>query len=126
MRKSEYRWIFALQRAAGGGIAAGQNRWEWASEGELKRLILIELQETGKQAGEGTPLTKYAYDGTYEWVYKIPSRVAPQELMIITLVPAIFIVWDKGIFLCETISRRYPVPLITEWQMPMKGEQEYE
>ncbi|MCI8885239.1 MAG: hypothetical protein HFG87_04560 [Dorea sp.] len=41
MRKSEYRWIFALQRAAGGGIAAGQNRWEWASEGELKRLVLL-------------------------------------------------------------------------------------
>ena len=46
---------------------------------------------SSKQAGEGTPLKKYAYDGTHERVYevRIPSRVAPQELMIITLVPAI-------------------------------------
>ncbi len=36
---------------------------------------------------------------------KIPSRVAPQELMMITLVPAIFIVWDKGIFLCHSIQK---------------------
>ena len=33
-------------------------------------------------------------------MYDISSRVAPQELMNITLVPAMFIVWDKGIFLC--------------------------
>jgi len=24
--------------------------------------------DNSKRAGEGTPLTKYAYDGTYEWV----------------------------------------------------------
>ncbi len=46
-------------------------------------------EDDSRQAGEDTPLPKYAYDGTHEWVYNIPSRVAPQELMMITLVPAI-------------------------------------
>jgi len=36
MRKSEYLWYAALQRAADGGIAAGQSFKEWASEGEPK------------------------------------------------------------------------------------------
>ena len=69
--------------------------------------MLYRVSRTGKQAGEDTPLTNYAYDGTHEWVDKIPSRVAPQELMIITLVPAMFIVWDEGIFL---LSFRIPRP----------------
>ena len=29
-------FILTAQRAAGGGIAAGKDSWEWASEGELK------------------------------------------------------------------------------------------
>ncbi len=58
-------------------------------------------QDSSKQAGEGTPLTKYAYDSMHEWVYRdIPSRVAPQELMkILLLSQQLLIVWDKGIFL---------------------------
>ncbi|EGB92146.1 hypothetical protein [Clostridium sp. D5] len=29
-------FVLTIQRAAGGGIAAGRGNWEWASEGELK------------------------------------------------------------------------------------------
>ncbi len=51
----------------------------------------VSFRDGSKQAGEGTPLKKYVYDGTHEWIYRIciSSRVAPQELLMITLVPAI-------------------------------------
>ena len=55
-------------------VECGILTWdEWASEGKLKIF--------SRRAGESTPLTKSAYDGTHEWVYgsDIPSRVAPQE-----------------------------------------------
>ena len=37
-KRSRFSIVFS-QRAAGGGIAAGQGRWEWASEGELKVTV---------------------------------------------------------------------------------------
>lgn len=74
------------QRAADGGIAAGQGMEEWASEGELKRDICTAYQLAAlyvlswrqqenrygirsRGAGEGTPLTKPAYVSMHERVF---------------------------------------------------------
>ena len=40
VEEEQVLFVSAAQRAAGGGIAAGQGMEEWASEGELKGILV--------------------------------------------------------------------------------------
>ena len=68
-------------------------RWRMDFRGRTERGL-------PKQAGRsGAPLSKPAYDGTYEWIYdKYIKLGGTAGVDFDTLVPAIVIVWDKGIF----------------------------
>ena len=84
----------ALQRAAGGGIAAGRTWSEWASEGGLKGKV-------------GEPENRLRYQrkhmsvcmSGYRWI--VSSRVAPQELFWnYSSCPCKCIVWDESFLFC--------------------------